>query len=106
MSISKGVSGMGPNLCGSLDQGEAERGREPCRGALERVVELAPDLRLRGEAADLEGAANAVCLQVGAAGEAVADQERQDVVAVHPLVLALVHLDQMVEAEQTPEERP
>ena len=55
---------------------------------------------------DLQHAAGAVGLQVGAADEPVAEEQRQDVVAVDALVLALVHLDQVVEAEQPPEERP
>ena len=49
--------------------------------------------------------ARAIGLQVGAADEAVADEQRQDVVAVDPLGLALVDLDQVVEAEEAPQER-
>ena len=75
-------------------------------GALERLVEAPADARLGREALDLEHAAGPVGLQVGAADEAVADEQRQHVVAVDPLVLALVDLDQVVEAEEPPQERP
>ncbi len=62
--------------------------------------------RLGGEAADPQHALGAVGLQVGPAEEAVAGEQRQDVVAVHPLVLALVDLDHVPEAEQPLEQRP
>ncbi len=51
-------------------------------------------------------AARAVGLEVGPAGEAVADEQRQHVVAVRALGLLLVDLDQVVEAERTAEKRP
>ena len=49
-----------------------------------------------------ERALGALGLEVGAADEAVAPQERQHVVAVDALVLPLVDLDQVVEAEHAP----
>ena len=51
-------------------------------------------------------ALGAVVLQVGAADEPVAPEQRQDVVAVDALVLALVDLDHVPEAEDALEERP
>ena len=90
----------------ALDRLEPERAREPRRGALERLVEAAAHARLGREALDLQHAARAVRLQVGAADDAVADEQRQHVVAEHALVLALVDLDQVVEAEQAAQERP
>src|SRR5215212_6767123 len=83
---------------------EPERAAEPRRGALERVVEAAPHARLRCELPDPEDALAAVRLQVGAADETVADEQREHVVAVHPLGLALVDLDHVNEAEQPREE--
>ena len=63
-------------------------------------------LRLAGELPDPQDAFGPVGLHVGSAEEPVAGEQRQDVVAVDPLVLALVHLDQMLEAEQPLEQRP
>ena len=47
----------------------------------------------------------ALRLQVGSSDDPVAAEERQDVVAVAPLVRLLVDLDQVVEAEHAPGER-
>src|SRR5262249_13727340 len=88
-----------------LDRLEPERAGEPVRRPRQRLVEAAADARLRGEALDLQDAARAIRLQVGASDEAVADEQRQDVVAVRALVLALVDLDQVVEAEEPTKER-
>ena len=60
----------------------------------------------RREAADAQDALGTVGLQIGAPDEAVAGEQRQDVVAVHALVLALVHLDHVPEAEHALEQRP
>src|SRR3954454_3675452 len=73
---------------------------EPCRGAREGLVEPAAHARLRREPLDLQHAASAVGLEIGPPDEAVADEERQHVVAVHALVRALVDLDQVLEAEE------
>src|SRR5262249_43964272 len=67
--------------------------------------ETSPHAGLGREPLDPEHAVVAVGLHVGAPDEAVAEQEGQHVVAVHALVLALVDLDHVVEAEQAPEER-
>jgi hypothetical protein len=47
-----------------------------------------------------------VVLEVGAADEAVLPEQREHVVAVDPLGLALVDLDHVAEAEDALEERP
>jgi hypothetical protein len=47
----------------------------------------------------------AVGLEIGAADDPVAREQRQHVVAVHPLVLALVDLDRVVEAEEPLQQR-
>ena len=67
---------------------------------------FAADARLGGEPPDAQHAFGAVGLQVGAAEEPVAGEQRQDVVAEDALVLALVDLDQVLEAEQPLEQRP
>jgi hypothetical protein len=90
----------------ALDRFEPQRAGKTRGGTVERVVESAADPRLGREALDLEDPAAAVGLQIGAARKAVAEEEREHVVPVGPLVLALVHLDQVVEAEQAPQERP
>ena len=76
------------------------------RRALELRVDVAAHARLGCEAADAQHALRAVGLQVGAAEEAVACEERQHVVAVNALVLALVDLDHVLEAEEPLEQRP
>ena len=70
------------------------------------VFDVAADLRLRREPPHAQDALGTVGLQVGATEEAVAGQERQHVVAVDALVLALVDLDHVAEAEHALEERP
>ncbi len=47
-----------------------------------------------------------IVLEVGAAHEPVFPEQREDVVAVDPLGLALVHLDHVAKAEDALEERP
>src|SRR5512146_2285790 len=84
---------------------QAEGTREARRRPLERRVQASPHARLRREPPDPQDALAAVGLQVGPADEAVADEERQHVVAVHALVLAFVDLDQVVEAEEAADER-
>ena len=64
-----------------------------------------PNAVLSVEGLDDELAAAALRLQVGPAGDPVAPEEREDVVAVPALVLALVDLDQVVEAEDPARER-
>jgi hypothetical protein len=54
----------------------------------------------------VEDAFRAIGLEVGPADETVADEEWEDVVAVRPLVLALVDLDHVPEAEDAFEQRP
>ena len=62
--------------------------------------------RLGVEASHVEHALRAVGLEVGAADDPVAGEQRQHVVAVRALVLALVDLDHVVEAEEPLEQRP
>src|SRR5262249_25976617 len=93
-------------VSGVLETLETEHAGEPRGGTLERLVEAAANLRLRREALDLKDAELPVGLHVGAPEQAVADEERQHVVAVHPLRRSLVDLDQMLEPEQPPDERP
>ena len=52
------------------------------------------------EAAHVEDALRTVRLEVGAAQDPVAGEQRQDVVAVRALVLALVDLDHVAKAEE------
>src|SRR5579862_402168 len=84
---------------------EAEGSREPECRAFELLVQIAAHGGLPCEALDLQHAARTVGLQVGAADEAVADEERQDIVAVDALGLALVDLDHVLEAEEAAQER-
>src|SRR3954452_6153442 len=77
---------------------------EPCRGARERLVELAAHSGLGREALDLQHAVPPFGLEVGAPHEAVAHEQRQDVVAVHALVRPLVDLDQVLEAKEAAKE--
>src|SRR5207302_5646895 len=63
------------------DLGKPEHPGKPRRGAVELVVEVSPYAGLPGEALDPEDPRGAVGLQVGATDEAVAHEQRQDVVA-------------------------
>src|SRR6478609_5783779 len=81
------------DVFGAEDAGQARERR------VERVVEVRPDSGLGVERLHDEAAFAAVVLEVGTADQAVAPEERQDVVAVHALVLALVDLDHVAEAE-------
>jgi hypothetical protein len=54
----------------------------------------------------MKDAFRAIGLEVGPADETVADEEWENVVAVRPLVLALVDLDHVPEAEDAFEQRP
>src|SRR5215203_6077458 len=83
---------------------EADRASQPRRGALQGIVEAPADARLGRELLDPEGALAAVGLEVGAADEAVSDEQWEDVVAVEPLRLALVDLDHVHEPEEPCEE--
>src|SRR5215217_447774 len=85
---------------------EADRASQPRRGTLQRIVEAAADARLGRELPDPEDALAAVGLQVGAADEPVSDEQREDVIAVDPLRLALVDLDHVHEPEEPREEWP
>ena len=76
-----------------------EHAGEAAERRVEARREVAADAGLGMERLDAEDALGAVVLQVGAADEAVAPQQRQHVVAVHALVLALVDLDHVPEAE-------
>ena len=80
----------------------ASRTRRP----LELRVDVAAHARLRREPPDAQHARGAVGLQVGTTDEAVTGEERQHVVTVRALVLALVDLDDVPEAEQPLEQRP
>ncbi len=62
--------------------------------------------RLGMEAPHVEDALRAVRLEVGAADDPVAGEQGQHVVAVRALVLALVDLDHVAEAEEPLEQRP
>src|SRR4051794_30806505 len=84
---------------------EAENAYEPRRGALQRVVEPAANLRLRREPPDPQHALRSVRLEIRAPNDPVVEQEREDVVAVDTLVLALVDLDHVLEAEHARHER-
>src|SRR3954470_614092 len=88
----------------ALDTLEAGYAGGAARGFLQLRVDVAAALRLRREAANAQDPFGPVRLHVGAADEAVAGEERQDVVAVLPLVLALVDLDHVLEAEQALEQ--
>src|SRR5437870_1402959 len=81
--------------------------RQLLQCAVERLVERGgrADARLAVERLDQQRAGSTVRLQVGATDDPVAPEEGQDVVAVDPLWLGLVHLDQMVEAEHAAGER-
>src|SRR5579864_4996520 len=79
---------------------------EPGERGVEGVVERAAYARLGVEGLDRERSVGAVVLEVGAADEPVAAEERQHVVPVDPLRLALVDLDHVPEAEAALEERP
>src|SRR5205085_11712906 len=61
---------------------------------------------LGGKAAHMGHARGAIGLEICAADGAVAGEEWEDVVAVRALVLALVDLDQVPEAEEALEQRP
>src|SRR6266516_4053799 len=78
-SISEGYSRQGDRL-------ELERAGEACGGALEPRGDVAADAGLRHEALDPEDPGSPVGFHVGPAEEAVAGEERQDVVAVRALV--------------------
>ena len=90
----------------ALDALEAEDAGEAVGGPFELRVDVAANLRLAGELPDAQDALGPVGLHVGSAEEAVACEQRQDVVPVDPLVLALVHLDQVLKAEQPLQQRP
>ncbi len=64
------------------------------------------DARLEVERADPQRVAGPVGLEIGPPDEPVADEQRQDVVAVLPLVTRLVDLDDVAEAEEALGERP
>src|SRR6266581_2000475 len=88
------------DLFGSQHPGELG---ERC---IEGVVERPADAWLGMERLDLERALGSIVLEVGTADEPVLLEEREHVVAVDPLVLALVDLDHVAEAEDALEERP
>src|SRR5215203_6685256 len=71
-----------PRLALTDDPLEADRATQPRRGALQGIVESPADARLGRELLDPEGALAAFGLQVGAADEAVSDEQWEDVVAV------------------------
>ena len=81
---------------------EPEGARKAVGGALERSS-TSRGRPARGVKRNPSTPCGPVGLQVGAPDEPVAEQQGQDVVAVHALVLALVDLDHVVEAEQAPE---
>ena len=86
---------------------EPDRAGEPVERRVERVVERAggADAVLAVEGPDDEAPLLPLRLEVGAADDPVAAQEREHVVAVLPLRRRLVDLDQVVEAEDPPRER-
>jgi hypothetical protein len=79
---------------------------EPRERRVEAVVEIAAHAGLRVERLHAQNALASVVLEIDAADEPVASQERQHVVAVDALVLALVHLDHVTEAEDPLEVGP
>ena len=78
--------------------------RAAAMSSFESMFPRAP--RLRGKPAHAQHTLGAIRLQVGAAEKAVAGEQRQDVVPVDALGLALVDLDHMLEAEEPLEQRP
>src|SRR5581483_1918225 len=90
--------------CPSPKRTRRRRARAPARAACARAA--SPHARLEVERLDAQRPLAPVGLQVGSADDPVAPQEGQHVVAVHALVLALVHLDQVPEAEDARDERP
>src|SRR5579862_2916762 len=90
----------------ALDALEAQDSGETVCGALQFCVDVASGACFAGELADPQDALRPVGLDVGAAEEPVAGEQREDVVAIDPLVLALVDLDQMLEPEQPHQQGP
>ena len=86
---------------------EADRAAQPVERAIESIVERsrAPNAALEVQRLDDEAAVFPLGLEVGPADDAVAPEERQHVVAELPLGCRLVHLDQVVEAEDPSCER-
>ena len=85
---------------------QPDRACEPVEGSVESVVERTgrADAVLAVEGADDEAPFLPLRLQIGAADDPVAAQEREHVIAVLPLRRRLVDLDQVVEAEDPPRE--
>ena len=94
--VSKSMGGASSRVPDAPDPLEAEDAGEAVGGPVELGVDVAADARLAGELPDPQHALGAVGLQIGPPEEAVAGEQRQDVVAVDPLVLALVHLDHVL----------
>src|SRR4051794_31058996 len=90
----------------ALDPLEPEDAGEACSGLLQLRVDVPGRPRLGREPADAQDAFGAIGLHVRAAEKAVAGEQRQHVVAVQPLVLALVDLDHVLEPEHPLEQRP
>src|SRR6478736_808669 len=84
---------------------ESEHARQSSGRALELRRDVPTHPRLGVEAPHEEHAFGAVGLEVGAADEAVAGEQREHVIAVLALVLALVDLDHMAEAEEPLQQR-
>ena len=79
-------------------------GNEPEPGVSDTAVRIGVVLDVRRPYA--EDPRGAIGLEVDPPDQAVAEQERQHVVAVHPLLLGHVDLDPVVEAEQVLGPRP
>src|SRR5579864_6519905 len=84
---------------------EPEHARETCGRALELRAEVPAHARLGVEGTNVEDSRGAIRLEVGAADDAVAGEQRQHVVAVRAFVLALVDLDHVAKAEDALEQR-
>src|SRR5579884_1801453 len=108
--VSKSIRAMlTPRSCSSVASANdglcADHAGEPRERSLGCIVEVAAHAGLAVERLHAKRALRPVVLQVGAADEPVAQQQRQDVVAVHALVLALVDLDHVPKAEDALEKR-